>query len=44
MYIGNESALNLYRKLGFEIIEEKRNKHFEEKIGSPGMLSLARNL
>ena len=44
MYIGNEPALNLYRKYGFEIIEENRDKYFEENIGSPGMLSLARTL
>jgi ribosomal protein S18 acetylase RimI-like enzyme len=44
MYIGNEPALNLYRKFGFEIIEERRDKYFEENIGSPGMLSLARDL
>lgn len=44
MYIGNEPALNLYRKFGFEIIEEKRDEYFEEQIGSPGMLSLARRL
>lgn len=44
MYIGNEPALNLYRKFGFEIIEESRDKYFEENLGSPGMLSLARDL
>ena len=44
MYIGNEPALNLYRKFGFEIIEENRDAYFEENIGSPGMLSLARDL
>ncbi len=44
VYIGNDPALNLYRKFGFEIIEEKRDKYFEENIGSPGMLSLARDL
>ena len=44
MYIGNKPALNLYRKFGFEIIEENRDEYFEEKIGSPGMLSLARDL
>ena len=44
MYIGNEPALNLYRKFGFEIIEEKRDKYFEENIGSPGMLSLVKDL
>ena len=44
MYIGNEPALNLYRKFGFEIIEENRDEYFEENIGSPGMLTLARDL
>ena len=44
MYIGNGPALNFYRKFGFEIIEEKRDEYFEENIGSPGMLSLAKDL
>ena len=44
MYIGNEPALQLYRKFGFEIIEENRDEYFEKNIGSPGMLSLARDL
>jgi ribosomal protein S18 acetylase RimI-like enzyme len=44
MYIGNEPALNLYKKMGFELIEEKRDTYFEHTIGSPGMLSLARML
>jgi ribosomal protein S18 acetylase RimI-like enzyme len=44
MYIGNEPALNLYKKMGFEVIEEKRDEYFERTIGSPGMLSLARTL
>ena len=44
MYIGNEPALRLYQKMGFVIIEEKRDKYFEEHIGSPGMLSLVRQL
>jgi ribosomal protein S18 acetylase RimI-like enzyme len=44
MYIGNEPALKLYQKLGFEVIEEKRDIFFEQNIGSPGMLSLARPL
>jgi len=44
MYIGNKPALNLYRKFGFEMIEENRDEYFEENIGSPGMLSLARDL
>jgi ribosomal protein S18 acetylase RimI-like enzyme len=44
MYIGNEPALNLYKKMGFEVIEEKREEYFEHTIGSPGMLSLALTL
>jgi hypothetical protein len=32
------------QKMGFAIIEEKRDKYFEEHIGSPGMLSLVRQL
>ena len=44
MYIGNDPALKLYRKFGFEIIEENRDKYFEQNIGSPGMLSLAKEL
>ena len=44
IYIGNEPALQLYQKIGFAIIEEKRDKYFEEHIGSPGMLSLVRQL
>jgi ribosomal protein S18 acetylase RimI-like enzyme len=44
VYIGNEPALKLYHKLGFTVSEEKRDRHFEEAIGSPGMLNLARDL
>ena len=44
MYIGNEPALHLYRKFGFEIIEETHDAYFEQNIGSPGMLSLTKNL
>jgi ribosomal protein S18 acetylase RimI-like enzyme len=44
MYIGNESALRLYQKLGFTVTEETRDPYFEKKIGSPGMLCLARKL
>jgi len=40
MYIGNTPALNLYQKFGFTVNEEKRNEYFQNKIGSPGMLSL----
>jgi len=44
MYIGNEPALNLYRELGFEIIEESRDQYFEQNIESRGMISLVKNL
>jgi translation initiation factor 4G len=44
MYIGNEPALKLYRKCGFEIMEEKRDEYFENTLGSPGMLSLVKDL
>lgn len=44
MYIGNEPALKLYRKLGFEIAEEQRDGYFEKVIGSPGMFSLRKEL
>jgi ribosomal protein S18 acetylase RimI-like enzyme len=44
MYIGNEPALNLYLKFGFEIVEEKHDSYFERHIGSPGMLSLVKGL
>jgi ribosomal protein S18 acetylase RimI-like enzyme len=44
MYVGNEPALRLYKKLGFEVIEETRDNYFEREICSPGMLSLARKL
>ena len=40
----NEAALHLYKKMGFKVIEEKREAYFERTIGSPGMLSLARTL
>jgi len=36
MYIGNEPALNLYSKLGFEIIEEKPCKRFKINFGHGG--------
>ena len=44
MYIGNEPALKLYQKFGFKIIEEIRDKYFEKNIGSPGMLSLVKEI
>ena len=44
VYIGNEPALKLYRKFGFEIVEEIFDEYFEKSIGSPGMLSLVKDL
>ena len=44
VYIGNEPALRLYRKFGFQTREEKRDPYFEEQIGAPGMVSLVTEL
>jgi translation initiation factor 4G len=44
MYIGNTPAQRVYEKLGFRVVEEKRDPTFESEIGSPGMLSLICNL
>jgi GNAT superfamily N-acetyltransferase len=44
MYIGNIPAQNVYEKMGFQVIEEKRDNDFQKEIGSPGMLSLVRDL
>lgn len=44
MYDGNEPALQLYKKMGFKVIEKTRDKYFEKEICAPGMLSLSRKL
>ena len=44
MYDGNEPALQLYKKMRFEVIEKTRDKYFEKEICAPGMLSLSRKL
>jgi translation initiation factor 4G len=44
MYIGNAPAQRVYEKLGFRVVEEKRDPTFEAEIGSPGMISLICNL
>jgi ribosomal protein S18 acetylase RimI-like enzyme len=44
IYIGNTAAQRAYEKHGFNVLDEKRNPVFEEKIGSPGMVRLVRDL
>ncbi|THB74789.1 MAG: GNAT family N-acetyltransferase [Gammaproteobacteria bacterium] len=35
--IGNDPAINAYRKLGFNFIDEKRDNNFADKFGYPGI-------
>jgi ribosomal protein S18 acetylase RimI-like enzyme len=44
MYIGNIPAQKAYEKQGFRVLDEKRHPAFEAEIGSPGMVSLLREL
>ena len=44
MYIDNIPAQKAYEKHGFRIVDEKRHPAFETEIGSPGMVSLLREL
>jgi translation initiation factor 4G len=44
MYIGNIPAQKAYEKHGFRIFGEKRHPSFKAEIGSPGMLSLIRDI
>ena len=44
MYIGNIPAQKAYEKHGFRVLDEKRHPDFEAEIGSPGMVSLLREL
>ena len=44
LYIGNVAAETTYAKRGFTVREEKRDPYFEEAIGSPGMLSMVKDL
>jgi len=44
MYIGNEAAKRLYEKHGFRVSDERRSPDFEAQVGSPGMLSLLREI
>lgn len=42
--IGNDSALNAYRRLGFEVEDEYRFPEFAELFGAPGMVRMTRSL
>ncbi|HMK35154.1 MAG TPA: GNAT family N-acetyltransferase [Desulfomonilaceae bacterium] len=42
--IGNSPAQAAYEKHGFRVLDEKRDRVFEEEVGSPGMLRLVKNL
>jgi ribosomal protein S18 acetylase RimI-like enzyme len=44
LYIGNTPAQMTYARHGFTIQEERRDPYFEAAIGSPGMLSMTREL
>ena len=44
LYVGNYPAQKTYVKHGFTVREEKRDPYFEKAIGSPGMLSMVREL
>jgi len=44
MYIDNSPAQTLYEAMGFTAISEKRCPDFEAEIGSPGMLTLVREI
>jgi ribosomal protein S18 acetylase RimI-like enzyme len=44
LYIGNTPAQKTYAKYGFKVREEKQNQYFEKEIGSPGILSMVREL
>ncbi len=43
-YIGNDSAVALYQRLGFAVTEERRHPALEEAIGVPGMVLLSREI
>jgi ribosomal protein S18 acetylase RimI-like enzyme len=44
LYIGNSPAQEAYEKQGFKVVEEKLDQYFEGEIGSPGMLSMVKEL
>ena len=38
--IGSVEALLVYKKLGFEVIDERRNEYYEAEYGRPGIVRL----
>ena len=42
--IGNTAAQNAYEKCGFEVRDERRSRNFEAETGSPGTITLLRDL
>ena len=38
--IGSVETIMVYKKLGFSEIDERRNKHYEEEYGRPGIVRL----
>jgi ribosomal protein S18 acetylase RimI-like enzyme len=43
-YLGNEAAINAYKKLGFRINHERINPDFARLLGPGGMLAMTREL
>lgn len=43
-YLGNQAAINAYQRAGFRIDREYRNANFADLLGSPGMLTMLRDL
>jgi GNAT superfamily N-acetyltransferase len=43
-FIGNESAIRGYERLGFQLAEERRHPEFEKVMGAPGLSRFERRL
>ncbi len=44
VFIGNDPARKAYERMGFEVVEEKRNPLLFDLIGTPGMLHMKLDL
>ena len=44
MFMGHDSALKAYKKLGFVLADEKTDPEFEDLFGPPGMVRMVREL